>query len=59
MHCDGPTAEECDVGPVAKTDLGESSSSEIIIDVTEVQQGDYVRVTLRLEKMMGMINEDA
>ena len=59
MHCDGPTAEECDVGSVAKTDLGESSSSKIIIDVTEVQQGDYVRVTLRLEKMMGMINEDA
>ena len=59
MHCDGPTAEECEVGPVTKTDLRESSSSEIIIDVTEVQQGDYVRVTLRLEKMMGMMNEDA
>ena len=41
--------QECVGGPTAETDLGAISPSEVVVDVREVQQGDYVRVTLRFE----------
>ena len=49
MRSDGPSAQECVGGPTAETDLGVTPPSEVVIDVREVQQGDYVRVTLRFE----------
>ena len=49
MRCDGPSVQECVGGPTAETDLGVIPPSEVVVDVREVQQGDYVRVTLRFE----------
>ena len=58
MRCDGPSVQECVGGPTAETDLGVISPSEVVIDVREVQQGDYVRVTLRFEKTKRNIAAD-
>ena len=49
MRSDGPSAQECIGGPTSETDQGINHPSEVVIDVREVQQGDYVRVTLRFE----------
>ena len=58
VRCDGPSVQECVGGPTVETDLGAISPSEVVVDVNEVQQGDYVRVTLRFENTKRKIGAD-
>ena len=58
VRCDGPSVQECVGGPTVETDLGAISPSEVVVDVNEVQQGDYVRVTLRFENTKRNIAAD-
>ena len=52
VESDGPTGEECTVigGARGEKDMAAASPSEVVVDVREVKQGDYVRVTLRFDK---------
>ena len=52
MESDGPTGEECTAigGATGEKDMAAASPSEVVVDVREVKQGDYVRVTLRFDK---------
>ena len=52
MESDGPSGEECTVigGATEEKDMAAASPSEVVVDVREVKQGDYVRVTLRFDK---------
>ena len=54
MESDGPSGEECTViggrGARGEKDMAAASPSEVVVDVREVKQGDYVRVTLRFDK---------
>ena len=52
MESDGPSGEECTVigGARGEKEMAAASPSEVVVDVREVKQGDYVRVTLRFDK---------
>ena len=52
MESDGPSGEECTAigGARGEKDMAAASPSEVVVDVREVKQGDYVRVTLRFDK---------
>ena len=52
MESDGPSGEECTAigGATGEKDITAASPSEVVVDVREVKQGDYVRVTLRFDK---------
>ena len=52
MESDGPSGEECTAIGSARgeKDMAAASPSEVVVDVREVKQGDYVRVTLRFGK---------
>ena len=52
MESDGPSGEECSAigGVRGEKDMAAASPSEVVVDVREVKQGDYVRVTLRFDK---------
>ena len=52
MESDGPSGEECTAigGATGEKDMAAASPSEVVVDVREVKQGDYVRVTLRFDK---------
>ena len=52
VESDGPSGEECTVigGARGEKDMAAASPSEVVVDVREVKQGDYVRVTLRFDK---------
>ena len=53
MESDGPSGEECTAigGARGEKDMAAASPSEVVVDVREVKQGDYVRVTLRFDKI--------
>ena len=52
VESDGPSGEECTAigGARGEKDMAAASPSEVVVDVREVKQGDYVRVTLRFDK---------
>ena len=52
MESDGPSGEKCTAigGGTGEKDMAATSPSEVVVDVREVKQGDYVRVTLRFDK---------
>ena len=52
MESDGPSGRECTAigGATGEKDITAASHSEVVVDVREVKQGDYVRVTLRFDK---------
>ena len=52
MESDGPSGEECTAigGARGEKDMAAASPSEVVVDVREVKQGDYIRVTLRFDK---------